>query len=128
MLTEAEAKKYHEAGKKAAKVYQSLSDAMWEERVPEYWPAQKAFDMGFKGVAWEVKEYQRLGNVPDGPSYNFMDQAPEKGVSVITDEWQKTVHGIFFMTKNSGRKVIKFNGVFTGHYGGDGEPLVLPVK
>lgn len=128
MLTQSEAKEYYEAGKQASRVYRDMFDAMWEERIPDYWPAQKAFQMGFNGVTWEVKEYERLGDVPDGPSYNYMDQRPEKGVSVVTDEWQKTIHGMFFMSKYGSRKVVRFNGVFTGYYGGDGEPLVLPVK
>jgi len=128
MLTASEAKGFYEAGQEAAKRYRNLFDAMYEERVPEYWPAQKSFDMGFNGVGWEVKSYERLGDVPAGPSYNYMDQRPEKGVSVVTDEWKNTIHGAFFMAKYGNRPVTKFHGVFVGHYGGDGEPLVLPVK
>lgn len=128
MLTEKEAKKYHDMGKQASQKYSDMFDAMWEMRIPEYWHAQKAFSMGFNGVAWEVREYQRLGNLPDGPSYNYMDQRPEKGVSVVTEEWKQTIHGTFFMGKYGGRKMTTFRGVFVGHYGGDGEPLVLPVK
>jgi len=129
MLAQAEAKKYYEAGKQAAKVYSDVFEAMWEEQIPDYWPIQKAFDLGFNGVTWEIKEYERLGSVPeDGPSYNYMDQRPEKGVSVVTEDWKKTIHGIFFMSKYGNRQTVKFNGVFTGFYGGDGEPLVLPVR
>lgn len=129
MLTQAEAKKYYEAGQQAAKSYNSLRVAMCESDLPLYWPAQKAFDMGFSGVDWEVKEYERLGNVPeDRPSYNYKEQEPEHGVSVVTEEWKKTIAGVFFMGKYGNREMVKFNGVFTGYYGGDDEPLVLPVR
>lgn len=129
MLTQSEAKKYYEAGKKLAKVYGDMYDAIYEERIPDYWPILKAFQMGFDGQPWEVKEYERLGDGPSGgPSYNYREQMPEKGVSVITDEWLKSIAGIFFTAKYGDRKMVKFNGVFTGFYGGDGEPLVLPVK
>jgi hypothetical protein len=127
-MLESEAKKFYEVGKKASEDYHNLFDAMWEENIPDYWPAQKAFDMGFNNINWEVEEYERLGTVPDGPSYNYMEQTPEKGVSVITEEWKKTIAGIFFLEKYGNREVTKFNGVFTGYFGGDGEPLVLPVE
>lgn len=127
MLTEKEAKKYYDMGSQASKKYSDMFDAMYEMRV-DFWAAQKAFDMGFHGIAWEVKEYQRLGNIPEGPSFNYMDQSPEHGVSVITDEWKQTIHGMFFMEKYGNRKIVTFRGVFVGHFGGDGEPLVLPVK
>ena len=126
MLTEKQAKHLYDLGKQAKAdgkdLHREISDMAGS------WHEYKAFELGYKGVAWDVREYQRYGNVPDGPSYNYMDQAPEKGVSTANDEWRKTIHGMFFVAKNSHRKIVTFRGVFTGHYGGDDEPLVLPVE
>jgi len=126
MLTLRQARQLYNEGAEAAKQGLDLRRAISD--LGGSWAEMKAYEMGYQGIAWDVREYERLGNIPDGPSYNYMDQRPERGVSVVTDEWRETIHGIFFITKNGGRKLTTFRGVHTGHYGGDGEPLVLPIK
>lgn len=58
-------------------------------------------------------------------SYNFADDRPECGVSVIDEQWFNTISSRFFDI--DGRGVYKIEGVRIGT-GSDGEPLIYPTN
>ena len=132
LLTEAETKKYYEQGRRAAQTYSDLHTAVFEKfSGPELWPFFKAFEIGFKGRPFVVETFQRIGDLPEGydgwvaPSSNYADDTQESGVSVMDDEWLRTVSAMFFLAQS--KKVITVRGIRCGT-GSDGEPIILPVK
>ena len=114
-------KKLHAAGEQSAARGESLSSAICE--LGGSWAEMKAFELGYQGQPWEVQTYERFGMVPNGPSRNHADDSQESGVSVISDDWMRTLSAQFIAT----RERVSFRGVNTGNRGSDGEPLVLPV-
>jgi len=117
------AKKLYDAGQQARANGENLRDAICE--LGGSWAEMKAFELGYRGQAWDVQEYERFGDVPDGPSQNYADGVQEDGVSVISESWLRTLSAQFISArKGKGR----FSGVDTGCRGSDGETLVLPVK
>lgn len=60
-------------------------------------------------------------------SYNYSDERPEDGVSVVTIEWLHSLKAVFFGAhdgnKLKNRGVYKIKGVQIG-FGGDDEPVI----
>jgi hypothetical protein len=131
LLTEAEAREYYEAGRKAAARYNDFQDALYEDFPgPQLWAFIKAYEIGFKGLPFVVETFERIGNIRCGaggycaPSRNYRDDANEKGVSVMDAAWLQTTSAMMFLAR--GGKRITVRGIRCG-IGADGEPLVLPV-
>lgn len=62
-------------------------------------------------------------------SFNFADEKPEIGVSVITENWLNSLKAVFFGISNEklqNKGVYKIKGIIIG-YGGDDEPLIYPT-
>ena len=61
------------------------------------------------------------------PSYNYADDRPEEGISVITKKWMNSLKSVFFGAhddeKIAAKGVYKIKGVQIG-FGGDDEPLI----
>lgn len=60
-------------------------------------------------------------------SYNFADDKPENGISVVTSDWLNSMKSVFFGAHDSeklkSRGVYKIKGVQIG-FGGDDEPVI----
>jgi len=138
-ITETTAKQFYNKGIAARQAGKSLRSAIIDMALSgqDEWNRLTAFEMGYRGVAWEVKQYRRYGAVRINeftgmaqPSKNYMDNQPEHGISVITDEWAATIAGIMFVAnaEDKHRPIVTLHGVDTGYTGGDGEPLILPIR
>jgi hypothetical protein len=132
LLTETEAKKYYNEGRKAAARHADLFDALYEDfSGPELWPHRKAFELGFRGLPFAVETFERIGDIKSGeggycaPSRNYRDDTNEKGVSVMDEAWLKTISAMMFLARGGKRITVK--GIRCG-IGSDGEPVVLPIK
>lgn len=88
---------------------------------------------GFKPV---VKTYYRIGEprlADDGTyknSYNFADDKPEEGVSVVTTGWLHSFKSVFFGVSDEDLKkrgVYKMFGFELPSKGGDDEKLIIPL-
>lgn len=65
------------------------------------------------------------------PSYNFAENKPEAGISVVTENWLNSFKSVFFGTsdediKNKG--VYKIVGFKLPDTGGDDEPLIIALQ
>ena len=64
------------------------------------------------------------------PSFNFAEQTPEAGVSVVTTKWLDNLKSVFFGahddSKIAARGVYAVRG-FVINSGGDDEPLIYPT-
>lgn len=64
------------------------------------------------------------------PSWNFADDRPEIGVSVVTMDWLNSLKSVFFGAHNAeklkARGIYEIKGVIMG-FGGDDEPLIYPT-
>lgn len=84
----------------------------------------------------EVKDFYRIGEPRmnyDGtyrPSWNYADNKPELGISVVTSEWLDSFKAIFFGAhddeKLATRGIYKIKGVQITT-GGDDEPLIYAM-
>jgi len=137
MIAREDAERYYQAGVVAKAAGHELPEALMDY-FGHYqdWSAYACFKLGFAAQPFEIKIWERYGEIRTErysgqplPSYNHLDDRPEHGVSVIYPDWANTVHGMFYIAhaETRGRKRISFRGIDTGHYGGDGEPLVIPV-
>jgi len=138
MITKSDAKKYWSAGKSAKATGKSLENAI-NDYFGYYsdWSSLACFSAGYRGIEFQIREYIRYRDIRSDPysdkpmpSYNRMDDRPERGVSVIYEDWAKTVHGMMYIAnaEDKGYKQIKVHGLPTGYRGGDGEPLIIPVE
>lgn len=84
----------------------------------------------------EIKTYYRIGEPrlsPDGTyksSYNYADDKPEEGISVVTSEWLHSMKSVFFGVSNEDLKrrgVYKITGFELPSKGGDNEKLIIPM-
>lgn len=84
----------------------------------------------------EIREYYRIGEPRDDghgcylPSYNFAEERPENGVSVVTTNWLNSFKSVFFNTtddKISKRGVYKIRGFALPALGGDDETVICPM-
>lgn len=70
---------------------------------------------------------ERYGDMPSEPSYNYREDRPEIGVSVIRagNDTKGSSGAHMFL---SDRKLAQFDGMLIfGKRGSDGEPLVIPI-
>lgn len=84
----------------------------------------------------EIREYYRIGEPRcDGhgchlPSYNFAEDRPENGVSVVTTAWLNSFKSVFFNTTDENllkRGVYKIKGFSLPGVGGDNETMICPM-
>ncbi len=97
--------------------------------------------LGFKNPDFdvdsiEIKEYYRIGEPTLNyggtyqHSYNFAEERPEAGVSVVTTGWLHSLKSIFFGTDNAkieSKGVYKIKGFAIPNVGGDDEILIIPM-
>lgn len=98
--------------------------------------AKAAFINGESILPFEIKTYYRIGEPRFDdvecvyrPSYNYADEKPELGVSVVNEKWLESAKSIFFGTSNEKlrqRGIWEIRGFAIG-FGGDGEPVIYPV-
>ena len=64
-------------------------------------------------------------------SYNYADERPEEGISVVTAEWLHSLKSVFFGAhdddKLRSRGVYRIKGVQIS-FGGDDEPVIYPTS
>lgn len=132
-------KKLIARGQKAAKEYDKLDDFLYN--IDFDFGEEKFLTMGFKNPDFdvdsiEIKEYYRIGEPvlgADGKyknSYNFAEERPEVGVSVVTTAWLHSLKSIFFGTdddKIASKGVYKIKGFAVPNVGGDDETLIIPM-
>lgn len=84
----------------------------------------------------EVREFYRIGEpINDGNncyknSWNFADDKPETGVSVVTTAWLHSLKSVFFGTDDETLKtkgIYKIKGFAVPSVGGDDEILICPM-
>lgn len=88
-------------------------------------------------VPGEAEVFYRIGeprlNRMDGcyaRSYNYVEDRPESGVSVVTTGWLRSMKSVFFGAtddKIADRGVWKVKGLRLPSSGGDDEILIIPV-
>ncbi|WP_276773827.1 hypothetical protein [Ruminococcus champanellensis] len=132
-------KKYAEMGKQFAQ------EGLTWERIIDRLPESKMFDqdilkfvdIGYRyGDKIEIveKEFYRIGEPTIDcygncyhASYNYAEDKPEDGISVVTTAWLHSMKSVFFGAhddeKLQSRGVYKIKGVVVG-FGGDDEPLI----
>lgn len=97
--------------------------------------------IGYDNPDWipeEPKTFYRIGEpILDElageyrSSFNFMDNCPEMGVSVINKDWIESMRAVFFgisSDKLAKRGVYEIEGIRLPYKGGDGEPLIYPTN
>lgn len=130
-------KKLIAEGRAAAMKGQSMMDFLYstDYKLQEY----RFAAMGFENVDFipgEIREFYRIGEpiIDEGGcyknSYNYKDNRPENGVSVVTTKWLDSITSIFFGTSDdiiAKRGIYKIRGFIIPGSGGDGEPLICPM-
>ena len=121
-----------------------------ENGMSVYEMIDKLYEMGYKDteavkiagagatygddITIEEKTYYRIGEPIREmygdyykPSYNFADDRPEDGISVVTENWLHSLKSVFFGAhddeKIAAKGVYKITGVQIA-IGGDNEPLI----
>lgn len=83
-----------------------------------------------------IGEFYRIGEPrKDGygkykPSWNYAEDKPEDGVSVVTSAWLNSMKSVFFNTTDENiekRGVYKIRGFALPSSGGDEETLICPL-
>lgn len=83
-----------------------------------------------------IGEFYRIGEPrEDGygkykPSWNYAEDRPEDGVSVVTSAWLNSMKSVFFNTTDENiekRGVYKIRGFALPSSGGDEETLICPL-
>mgnify|MGYP004668670961 CR=1 FL=1 len=132
-------KKYVEMGKQAAlngTPLDVIANQLFESGVYSSEP-MKFVEAGYRyGDKIEIveREFYRIGEPAIGcygncyhASYNYAEDAPEEGISVVTNDWLHSMKSVFFGAhddeKLRSRGVYKIKGVVVG-FGGDDEPLI----
>lgn len=121
--------------------YDNLNDLLERVARDHYWP-DTYMKIGYYYDDFDVdtlkeKEYYRVGEPRIdvyGPqyydSYNFADDRPEYGVSVITSDWLNSLKSTFYGLgddKLKYRGIYKIKGIELPNTGGDGEPMIVPT-
>ena len=94
--------------------------------------------LGYDNPGFEpiIGEFYRIGEPrEDGygkykPSWNYAEDRPEDGVSVVTSAWLKSMKSVFFNTTDENiekRGVYKIRGFALPSSGGDEETLICPL-
>lgn len=132
-------KEFIAEGQRAFLNYRSLEELLYSAdyslREWEY------IELGFKNPDWTIGEaetFYRIGEpVLDKnmgcykSSYNYADDRPECGVSVVTSSWLHSMKSIFFGTSDEDiqkKGVYKITGFKLPCTGGDGEIMVKPLE
>ena len=120
-------RQYQNCGSRRA----AIDKAIWDGHQIDCWEKAAAFGAGQQGIEFEIRRWRRYGDIPTdregwaAPSINHADNEAERGVSVATREWERSIRGQFARCR--ARKLVRFWGLQVG-WGSDGEPVVLPVK
>ena len=130
-------KKLIAEGQEAAKKYNTEEEMAY---ATNYSLAEYEFvSMGFNNpdfVVGEIKEFYRIGEpIQDGygcykSSWNFAEDRPEAGVSVVTTAWLHSMKSVFFNTTDEKirlRGIYKIKGFVVPGVGGDDEILICPM-
>ena len=132
-------KKYAEIGKQFAQeglTWEKIMDRLPESKIFDQ-DILKFVDIGYRyGDKIEIveREFYRIGEprfCHEGnyyyPSYNYAEDRPENGISVVTTAWLHNLKSVFFGAhddeKLRSRGIYKIKGVVIG-FGGDNEPLI----
>lgn len=95
-------------------------------------------ELGFKNPEWkpEFGSFYRIGEpIIDSwgqcyrHSWNYAEDCPESGVSVVTSRWLCSFKSVFFGAGDEDLKkkgVYKITGLILPAKGGDDEPLIIP--
>lgn len=125
-------KKYYETGKK----YSNINEMEYSENFSDDQAYQFAcFGCNGAEIDFTVKKYIRIGEpvvLYDCymPSWNFANDKREKGVSVVTENWLKSLKSVFFNISNETLKtrgVYEIEGIAIAN-GGDDETLIYPTN
>lgn len=130
------ARQWHAIGQKyqgAPSRRSAINAAINDGHEIDCWEKAAAFGAGAAGYEFKIETYQRYGlpNVgQDGyaeRSMNHANNEPEAGVSVVTEEWARSMVGWVSIQEYSADKtpLINVTGLVVGH-GSDGEKLLLP--
>lgn len=121
------------------------------EEYSEYnrWEASAAFQAAKEGFPFEIKTWERFGDIPigedgyAGQSKNWGTGILELGVSVISKEWVAKIYNEGFVSPKTIGEIIDnglaitevfarpksvFTGLQVGYGHAHSEPVVLPVQ
>ena len=142
--------KYDGYGIKSITKLYNFGKVCAESGISDHEMIDKLYDMGYTDVEAvkivsagatygdkidiEEKTYYRIGEPIKEiygdyykPSYNFADDRPEDGISVVTESWLNSLKSVFFGAhddcKIATKGVYKIKGVQIS-IGGDDEPLI----
>lgn len=131
-------KKLIKKGQEHAKQYATEEELVYntDYSLSEYeFIAMGFFNPDF--VPGQIQEFYRIGEPHkdefDGsykPSWNFAEDRPENGVSVVTTAWLHSLKSVFFNTTDeniAARGVYKIKGFIIPNRGGDDEILICPM-
>lgn len=131
--TSDEMKKFYEYGISLKEKYSSLNELCEYEDFDDT-DKLTMICAGFEGdtIDFTEKYFLRIGEpINNGynqyrNSFNYADNRPEKGISILTFDWFNSIKAIMFGIDSSTLKkkgVYKIKG-FIIAYGGDDEPLI----
>ena len=132
-------KKLIAKGQEATKEFNSIDSFLYS--IDYDFGEEEFLKLGFKNPDFDVdsmkvKQYYRIGKPTldyDGiykHSYNFAEERPEAGVSVVTTDWLHSLKSVFFGTdddKIASKGVYKIEGIALPNVGGDNETLIVPT-
>lgn len=112
-------------------------DALWElgyQDIKSLNIVSAGMDYGDRIDIIEERTYYRIGEpIVDSygsfykNSYNYAEDRPEIGISVVTENWMNSLKSVFFGAhdneKLKAKGIYKIKGVQIG-FGGDDEPLI----
>lgn len=143
-------KKYNGYSEKVIRQLFEIGRACGQEEMTAYdvvdrlaeqgYASDDAYDIAIAGMKYgdriviEEKIWYRIGEPALDwygncykSSYNYADERPEDGISVVTIEWLHSLKSVFFGAhddnKLKNRGVYKIRGIQIG-FGGDDEPVV----
>lgn len=125
-------KEYEQKGMTTSEVINCLAELGFE--------SDEACEIAFAGmkygdrIAIEEKNWYRIGEPAIDwygdcykNSYNYADERPEEGISVVTSKWLHSLKSVFFGAHDDAtlksRGVYRIKGVQIG-FGGDDEPVI----
>lgn len=126
---------YQEADKSFYALIDRVTDMTFSEIAVEF--AECGYNYGTEFYPATVQTWYRIGEPLTDRysggykhSYNYANDKPEIGVSVISKDWLHSVKSVFFGAHDDEtlqtRGVWKIPGVQVG-WGGDDEPLIYPT-
>lgn len=140
IFSKEEISKYINRGKKYREKYGDYISFAYSDDYDQYGIVEhNLIHIGWNNPDFEpeIKTFYRIGRPrEDGygfyyPSYNFADDRPEEGVSVVTEEWLNSLKSVFFGTSDEDirkKGVYSIVGFAIPNVGGDGETLIFPTE